>query len=621
MLRWRPPPRHRRRADRDTMTLTDFPSELIVEVFSHLDVYSDVRRLCLVCRRFRDIGMPMLYRTVILRGHHRDGIHWRELQAFFQIDNPWMKCIQYLGVEAYSCGLPALQDQQKGFSGMIDTVILRFLQNLRKDQLKGMIVCDGMLVGEEVVRYINENQRGIRSFYESDGVRTIYTRMKGNPPMRKHKIGIVSRFLRGRTGLTDIALSKLPGDDIIPFYRVLADNAATVRTLELDLTAFRAQGIMMDMTVQAIKNYGGDVDNPTKLTALRKLAVYKAPVYPDQLASCFASRMVDYSQLTYLKLYHCYGEGLEFWKTFPRYALQLRHFLLVDKRALDVEVVSKMLLSFRGLVDLVLEFPHEPAKVRAGVLNHADTLEKLYWRPVVSMDWPVQDEDGNMVMPGKFLTGAELDFRGFPRLAELGACISETGLPKLKAPPQLRLLYILHTDIWPKDLLCFPTKAEISRISRIVLPDASSAKQIPPFKYLVMGYRKHAREWPLVLELQLPPREPIHCQSVYISDQQYAYREVGDREMVRSHPRLRFPMEMENWAPWDASGFWSAADPGMVCSRGQLDGGLVSLLRQQGLDSLIRCDTYGCRCGERSRQAFGNPYMNAFLDWRMRMGL
>ncbi|KAJ6259681.1 hypothetical protein Dda_5319 [Drechslerella dactyloides] len=151
------------------MGLAEFPSELIVDIFSHLDIYGDVRRLCLVCRRFRDIGMPMLYRTVILRGHYQNGLHWP-----FQIDNPWLRYIQYFGVEHDINGPPSLQDHQEGFSHlrappcdpeMIDRDALRFLRLLQKDQLRGMIVCDGLLGDEEIIQYLNVHQRRIRSVY------------------------------------------------------------------------------------------------------------------------------------------------------------------------------------------------------------------------------------------------------------------------------------------------------------------------------------------------------------------------------------------------------------------------------------------------------------------------
>ncbi|EWC44805.1 hypothetical protein DRE_06443 [Drechslerella stenobrocha 248] len=535
--------------------LLDLSTELLVEILGYLTTYTELRHACLVCRRFQSLTVPLLYRTVVLRGHTKHKIDPRDSAAFLKTRNPWVRFIRYFGVETLSCGLPCWDDQITGtFGPTVDDITLRFLQLLERDQLRGLIICDGIVIGEAILRHLESHQQRIEAIYESKGIRTNH--MWFHDPLRReieHR-GPIKRFLCGasgapRTGLTDITVSDFYLEDMPFLHRVLEANQTTLRAVELDMNVLCVPGIARQITAE-MTDAGCKLDVPFKLTALRKLSIHHTSDLSNDLVKLFTGVIIDYSKLTFLKLHNCVGETLAFWESYPRGALRLKCLWVMDNYTAEPGVVNGLLLSFEGLVQLVLDFLHEPELLRSGVVNHAGTLQKLYWRTT-----SIRRVDGGHVSrPGCGLSDDSLDFRSFVRLVELGACISEkvnlqaTG--RFRPPPYLQALYVLPANPPSSSWLFYPTREGVEEICRIVAPPSPSGA---PFKYLLMGFRQPFCQWPLVLELSVRGDSDVEArpQPCFLRTDQYLFREVGESELVEAHPKLGFAMEMEDWVPWD----------------------------------------------------------------------
>ncbi|KAF3920217.1 hypothetical protein AA313_de0206625 [Arthrobotrys entomopaga] len=175
--------------------------------------------------------------------------------------------------------------------------------------------------------HLQEFQRGIQSIYEECGVLSAVIPRPSS---------ILTRCLHHRTNLVDLFLNGIDPKHFILFFRVLNDNKNTLRSLSMSLDHFGSWAA------------GDPADNPRAVTELSETA-----------------------------------EVVQLWDIICGSRLQLTHLWLVDHK--PPERVRDMLISFSGLKELVLEFPHKPETVRSGILNHRASLEKLFWRTTFTL--------------------------------------------------------------------------------------------------------------------------------------------------------------------------------------------------------------------------------------------
>ncbi|EPS37593.1 hypothetical protein H072_8714 [Dactylellina haptotyla CBS 200.50] len=282
-------------------------------------------------------------------------------------------------------------------------------------------------------------------------------------------------------------------------------------------------------------------------SSLKRLCLDCLPDDMETVSSLFTTPLVDFPNLEFLKLKYCGTLGLDLLLTCTE-SLRLRSLHIGETT--ELERVEELLLSFKGLKELVLEYPHEPSSVKDGIYNHRETLVKLFWRSTIQHHGS-EDTSESFILkmwPGNLLMREEMDFSAYPRLLELGVCMYEVEMldSNFKPPPNLETLYLLLTEIPPTNLLNFPNSAEIRRLSKLLLPSRDGK---PPFRYLMTGFRKPFKEWPRVLELHV--KDIWNIKEPFCRGRNFAYTELTDAELVRLHPRLSFPTELEAWMPWD----------------------------------------------------------------------
>ncbi|KAK6529481.1 hypothetical protein TWF281_008654 [Arthrobotrys megalospora] len=560
------------------MGLADLPTELLIEIFSYLRVYTDIRRLCQVSRRFQDLATPILYKTVVIRTHHETVIRPQDYWSLVDLEgHRYLHLIQYFGIDSRSCGIP-YRRLRRGFDGGVDCITLEVLEKLGRDQLKGLIITDGRLLSDKLLEHIAKNQRCIESFYENKGVRSERDKFPEALKRQKWRKGLVQSLLHGRRGLTDVSISGLTLQDAIPFANLLKDNQDTLVSLQVDLTVFGTEEDPHLRELQKIvdkngldrlmKDGGLDMRGPADLTKLKKLSIYwmvlsPLPASPDPVTRRSNPRIavVDFSNLTFLKLWFCGSDGTKN-LVGGRTKSRLKTLWIVDVH--NYEGPEEVLQSFQGLKELVLEYPHDPRDLVEPIKNHAATLEKLYWRSVVEhhrysrgsalqASDPLKDKRSfpGRIRPGKFLPGfGWLDFGEFHRLKELvlGVSNEESLTINFGFPPNLHFFHVLQTQVAPTDVLNYPVRDDVSKFCRKLIPREMKKA---PFKYLAMGFRKWFSDWPRIMELYLENMNELKTEDAFVVTNRFALRELGEEELEEFHPYLGHVSEMEEWMSWE----------------------------------------------------------------------
>ncbi|KAF3932061.1 hypothetical protein ABW20_dc0105092 [Dactylellina cionopaga] len=240
------------------------------------------------------------------------------------------------------------------------------------------------------MKHLGEYQRRIESIYERWGIWFSHKGLDAEFLGSRDLNSVVQRCLIGRSNLTNLTIAGMDMDDFIPLCHVLKASK-NLRSLNLNLEFLEEEGttllVSTKLTAMEYLSKGGlNFDSPPPLKFLRRLYLQSFPKYdlfdekrPNYLFS-FLCKMLVFTELTFLQLRGS-AEAIEIWDQLSRSPLRLKSLWLVDEVTLPQ--VKDLLLSFRGLTELVLDYPHEPSTVKTGLLHHSGSLEKIYWRTIL----------------------------------------------------------------------------------------------------------------------------------------------------------------------------------------------------------------------------------------------
>ncbi|KAF3931585.1 hypothetical protein ABW19_dt0209548 [Dactylella cylindrospora] len=463
---------------------------------------------------------------------------WRDpYQAFFLENHSSLQHIRYFGV------LPrddvklwwAPENERIEYNCHLESITMTVLKKLKRDQLKGFIIDEANLIPKTVTRCLQNEQRSIESIFECPSKKSrAFVRQESAPTSE----GFLERLLHEKTAVKDISLPFPSTAELFELHHTLLLHAAHLRSLRLIRlnikdSYFRSSLDVTDPLVNPLLNIASRPDlKERKLIALREVYIRGGGGDLSTLATLACSGIIDYSVLTSLALEGC-SKWTKIWRELSSCNLRLRSLALQD--SYPIELTNQILMSFKGLTTLVLQFPHDPESVKPGILNHAGSLEKLYWRSIIQ-------NDVGLCHPrrvrGKILERKDLNLEGFVKLTELGLCVVEEDLARLHPPPSLKLLWVLPLPSLRKKFLRHPSPQEIERIVNGLyrLGDA------PSIPFLAIGPRTEGY-FPAIYRYG---RLHQNLQDIW-------YERVDNQELKEYYPYLTQGMVGKDvdWLPWE----------------------------------------------------------------------
>ncbi|KAK6527792.1 hypothetical protein TWF694_004772 [Orbilia ellipsospora] len=487
-------------------SLSDFPTELLSEIFSNLSAPADILPLCRVNKRFRELTTPILYTTVTFRVKHFQ-VKWgagssqpstrisvKDARALTLPNHSSLQYIKYFGVELnsretpfpkYSHKEPPLGVPEPSF---MESFILSILRRLQKDQLRGFIFTE-IVFSKMIMDYLGESQRNIQSIYD----------------FNMSICDVLDGFLDKCTNLVDLRLGQLHGEDFLGVCSVLNQNKNTLQSLCLhvwDFYSLRGGEFQDDATgiinaVNVFRKRGLDFHDPPKLSKLKRLQLERFD-HNNRPFSLYLFNMFDFSTLEFLGLCNMCQE-VDLWNMIIKSRLNLKYLHLVEFMASVEGQAHDILVSFTGLKELVLDFIHQPETIKKGIFNHHSSLEKLFLR---SLTIPTRATNFWFSSSDHFE-----DFEKFENLRQLAipAFLDTEEEVKFPLPPNLDFLWIFAPAV-PSNPDGVVSQEKAAQIADLFMKQSSTSKRVP-FRYLSFSLPdtemegRSTHSWPFILKV------------------------------------------------------------------------------------------------------------------------
>ncbi|KAK6527790.1 hypothetical protein TWF694_004770 [Orbilia ellipsospora] len=369
--------------------LAHLPAEIIFDILSNEFSYDDLWSLCLVNRRLNKFTTPILYKTVTIRVvsssfiednakrfRHGAGVLERDIPSLRLPNHSSLQFIRYFGLDVHSRdeSRPVLYGRNHR---IVANSAFDVLKSLGRDQLKGFLFGIAEF-SDEMIQHLQKFQCKIESIYEQEDKVSLE---------ETDRTRMMRLVLHKRTNFVDLTLNSVTLETFIPFCCLLIESQNTLRSLFVDLakfdkvdktTNYRLSPYKDDL-IEALAKLNVDFHNPPKLGSIKRLYLRNCASRSDSLSSFFF-RILEFSELDYLNVYNM-AQAVELWDRISMSSLKLvsLHLANTKYRYKFEEKIKHVLLSFIGLKELCLDYSGFSKDMNEGILNHAASLQKLFW--------------------------------------------------------------------------------------------------------------------------------------------------------------------------------------------------------------------------------------------------